>query len=256
MSNNVDHSRKPKYAGLFLIVLSIYTIIFMTYQIIAICNLNSSQDKIKDYYIEHIEKVDSIYCKLGANNKVILSTYMQDSTYNNDMELLYMEYNKVLREDSLRLCNERVLLEMQTKSMIDLHLNKVEHEYSNLTIWAAILTILFLVFSFYSIYKMDELIQQGNEGVKDIRSLKKSGEDLIEKLEETSKSEIEKTRNQIDDFIKEQQTRMVQTVSYFENENTRKLSEINQCFVDACNIVEQIKNLKNAIESENNQSKK
>lgn len=256
MSNNVDHSRKPKYAGLFLIVLSIYTIIFMTYQVIAICNLNSSQDKIKDYYIEHIEKVDSIYCKLGANNKVILSTYMQDSTYNNDMELLYMEYNKVLREDSLRLCNERVLLEMQTKSMIDLHLNKVEHEYSNLTIWAAILTILFLVFSFYSIYKMDELIQQGNEGVKDIRSLKKSGEDLIEKLEETSKSEIEKTRNQIDDFIKEQQTRMVQTVSYFENENTRKLSEINQCFVDACNIVEQIKNLKNAIESENNQSKK
>lgn len=256
MSNNVDHSRKPKYAGLFLIVLSIYTIIFMTYQIIAICNLNSSQDKIKDYYIEHIEKVDSIYCKLGANNKVILSTYMQDSTYNNDMELLYMEYNKVLKEDSLRLCNERVLLEMQTKTMIDLHLDKVEHEYSNLTIWAAILTILFLVFSFYSIYKMDELIQQGNEGVKDIRSLKKSGEDLIEKLEETSKSEIEKTRNQIDDFIKEQQTRMVQTVSYFENENTRKLSEINQCFVDACNIVEQIKNLKNAIESENNQSKK
>lgn len=256
MSNNVDHSRKPKYAGLFLIVLSIYTIIFMTYQIIAICNLNSSQDKIKDYYIEHIEKVDSIYCKLGANNKVILSTYMQDSTYNNDMELLYMEYNKVLREDSLRLCNERVLLEMQTKSMIDLHLNKVEHEYSNLTIWAAILTILFLVFSFYSIFKMDELIQRGNEGVKDIRSLKKSSEDIIEKLEETSKSEIEKTRNQIDDFIKEQQTRMVQTVSYFENENTRKLSEINQCFVDACNIVEQIKNLKNAIESENNQSKK
>lgn len=254
MSNNVDHSRKPKYAGLFLIVLSIYTIIFMTYQIIAICNLNSSQDKIKDYYIEHIEKVDSIYCKLGANNKVILSTYMQDSTYNNDMELLYMEYNKVLREDSLRLCNERVLLEMQTKSMIDLHLNKVEHEYSNLTIWAAILTILFLVFSFYSIFKMDELIQRGNEGVKDIRSLRKDGEILIEKLEATSKSEFEKTRNQIDVFIEEQQNRMIQTLSYFENESTKKLNEINKCFVEACNIVKQIKNLED--KSRNNQSKK
>lgn len=254
MSNNVDHSRKPKYAGLFLIVLSIYTIIFMTYQIIAICNLNSSQDKIKDYYIEHIEKVDSIYCKLGANNKVILSTYMQDSTYNNDMELLYMEYNKVLREDSLRLCNERVLLEMQTKTMIDLHLDKVEHEYSNLTIWAAILTILFLVFSFYSIYKMDELLQQGNEGVKDIRSLRKDGEILIEKLETTSKSEFEKTRNQIDVFIEEQQNRMIQTLSYFENESTKKLNEINKCFVEACNIVEQIKNVED--KSRNNQSKK
>ena len=105
----------------------------------------------------------------------------------------------------MRLCNERTLLEIQTKSMIDLHLNKVEHEYSNLTIWAAILTILFLVFSFYSIYKMDELLQQGNEGVKDIRSLRKDGEILIEKLEATSKSEIEKTRNQIEVFIEEQQ---------------------------------------------------
>ena len=256
MGNKTTTSQRPRYAKLFLIVLSIYTAIFLGYQIFAICNLNSSQNKIKNYYLDHIIRVDSLYCNLNSNNKAILSAYMQDSIYNNDIELLYAECDKVLREDSLRLRNERTLLEMQTKSMIDLHLNKVEHEYSNLTIWAAILTILFLVFSFYSIYKMDELIQQGNEGVKDIRSLKKNSEDLIEKLEVTSKSEIEKTRNQIDDFIKEQQTRMVQTVSYFENENTKKLSEINQCFVDACNIVEQIKNLKNAIESENNQSKK
>lgn len=249
-------TRRPRYAILFLIVLTVYSFIFMGYQIFAIRNLNSSQERIKNCYIEHIEKVDSLYCGLNSCNKSILSRYMQDTVYNNQMDLLYREYQRIVKEDSLRLCNERLLVETQTKAMIDLHLNKVEHEYSNLTIWAAILTILFLVFSFYSIYKMDELIQQGNEGVKDIRSLKKSGEDLIEKLEETSKSEIEKTRNQIDDFIKEQQTRMVQTVSYFENENTRKLSEINQCFVDACNIVEQIKNLKNAIESENNQSKK
>lgn len=163
----------------------------MGYQIFAICNLNSSQDKIKDYYIEHIERVDSLYCKLGSNNKVILSTYMQDSIYNNNIELLYAEYNKVLREDSLRLCSERGLLEIQTKSMIDLHLNKVEHEYSNLTIWAAILTILFLVFSFYSIYKMDEIIQQGNNGLKELENIKEKGEYKIESFN----SESEKTIN-------------------------------------------------------------
>lgn len=138
--------------------------------------------------------------------------------------------------------------------MIDLHLDKVEHEYSNLTIWAAILTILFLVFSFYSIYKMDELLQQGNEGVKDIRSLRKDGEILIEKLEATSKSELEKTRNQIDVFIEEQQNRMIQTLSYFEKESTKKLNEINKCFVEAFNIVEQIRNVED--KSRNNQSKK
>ena len=254
MDNKVNASQEPKYAKLFLIVLSLYTIVFMGYQIFAICSLNTSQDKIKNYYLDHIERVDSLYCNLGSNNKAILSTYMQDSIYNNNIEQLYMEYEKVLKEDSLRLCNERTLLEIQTKSMIDLHLNKVEHEYSNLTIWAAILTILFLVFSFYSIYKMDELLQQGNEGVKDIRCLRKDGEILIEKLETTSKSEFEKTRNQIDVFIEEQQNRMIQTLSYFENESTKKLNEINKCFVEACNIVEQIKNVED--KSRNNQSKK
>lgn len=253
MDNKVNMPQKPKYAKLFLLVLSIYTIIFMGYQIFAVCNLNSSQDKIKNYYIEHIERVDSLYCRLG-NNKAILSTYMNDSIYNSNIELLYAEHNKVLKEDSLLLYNERTLIEQQTKSMIDLHLNKVEHEYSNLTLWAAILTILFLVFSFYSIYKMDELLQQGNEGVKDIRSLRKDGEILIEKLEVTSKSELEKTRNQIDVFIEEQQNRMIQTLSYFENESTKKLNEINKCFVEACNIVEQIKNVED--KSRNNQSKK
>lgn len=254
MENKTTIPLRPKYAHLFLIVLSIYTVIFMGYQILAICSLNSSQDKIKNYYLNHIEKVDSLYCNLGNNNKAILSTYMRDSIYNGNMELLYMEYEKVLKEDSLRLHNERSLVEMQTKSMIDLHLNKIEHEYSNLTMWAAILTILFLVFSFYSIYKMDELIQQGNEGVKDIRSLKKDSENLIENLEVTSKSEIEKTKNQIDDFIKEQQNRIIQTLGYFEKENTKKLNEINKCVVDAYNIVGQIKNMKDTIE--NNQSKK
>ena len=254
MDNKVNASQEPKYAKLFLIVLSLYTIVFMGYQIFAICSLNTSQDKIKNYYLDHIERVDSLYCNLGSNNKAILSTYMHDSIYNNNIEQLYMEYEKVLKEDSLRLCNERTLLEIQTKSMIDLHLNKVEHEYSNLTIWAAILTILFLVFSFYSIYKMDELLQQGNEGVKDIRSLRKDGEILIEKLEATSKSELEKTRNQIDVFIEEQQNRMIQTLSYFENESTKKLNEINKCFVEACDIVEQIKNVEDT--SRNNQSQK
>lgn len=255
MDNKVNASQEPKYAKLFLIVLSLYTIVFMGYQIFAICSLNTSQDKIKNYYLDHIERVDSLYCNLGSNNKAILSTYMQDSIYNNNIEQLYMEYEKVLKEDSLRLCNERTLLEIQTKSMIDLHLNKVEHEYSNLTIWAAILTILFLVFSFYSIYKMDELLQQGNEGVKDIRSLRKDGEILIEKLEATSKSELEKTRNQIDVFIEEQQNRMIQTLSLIDSEKTNKLNDINKCFEDACAIVEQIRELKDNIISEKDQSK-
>ena len=62
MDNKVNASQEPKYAKLFLIVLSLYTIVFMGYQIFAICSLNTSQDKIKNYYLDHIIRVDSLYC--------------------------------------------------------------------------------------------------------------------------------------------------------------------------------------------------
>ena len=245
MGTEANTTEQPKYAKLFLIILSAFFCVFLIYQIFAIYNLNSSQEKIKQSYVEHIRTVDSMYCKLNSNNKTILSTYMHDSLYNTKMELLYNEFNKIIKEDSLRLLNERMLIESQTKTMIDLHLNKVEHEYSNLTIWAAVLTILFLVFSFYSIYKIDELIVQGNEGVKDIRRLKKNSEDIIERLENTSKFEVEKTRNKIDNFVTEQQQRMLDTIKLLDTQSTLKLNEINKCFEDACVTVEGIKAIKN-----------
>ena len=42
------------------------------------------------------------------------------------------------------------------------------------------MTILFLVFSFYSTYKVDELIKQGRDGVNDIKNLKVEGQELVE----------------------------------------------------------------------------
>lgn len=277
---------QTKYGVLFLWTLIGFAAIFIIYLFYSHYLLKQSQEQIRKDYIAHIQKADSLFIHWTEyNNTVMLSSQKVNNTVIRDsiikstlsnryrlsrnqydnlilvlnshfakIDSLHKQYDEKLLRDSLRLNTERELLEGQTKTMLELHLNKIEHEYSNITMWGAILTILFLVFSFYSIFKMDELIQQGNEGVKDIRSLKKDSENLIENLKATSKSEIEKTKNQIDEFIKEQQNRMIQTLGYFEKENTKRLSEINKYFVDACNIVGQIKNMKDAIE--NNQSKK
>ncbi|MCS2253917.1 hypothetical protein NXW24_19085 [Bacteroides fragilis] len=128
-----------------------------------------------------------------------------------NLDIFHKEYDSKIQRDSLLLGIERDLLNGQTKTMIDLHLNKIEHEYSNITMWAAILTILFLVFSFYSIFKMDELIQQGNEGVKDIKQLKCDGEKEVEKLKNTTTELIENTEATVNIFIQKQQERINDT---------------------------------------------
>lgn len=239
----IQRGMQTQLGKLFLCVLSLFTIMFLCYLIYAHYTHTESQKKIKQCYVEHIAKADSLYMHLLTYNKemaivkqktsdailadsliksVLINTqYLSKvqskklqfiiESHFNEVEKLHNKYEEKLLRDSLRLCTERELLDGQTKAMIDLHLNKVEHEYSNITIWGAALTILFLVFSFYSLYKIDELIKQGNEGLKDIRNIKRSGEKLIDKLEKNSNSLLERTEESIGNFISEQQNRMQQT---------------------------------------------
>lgn len=220
---------QTKCGNIFLFILGVFTFMFLCYLIYAHCTLRQSQEKIKQCYAEHIIKADTLYTHILNYNKdvVIVGQKTNDAiladsliksvlantqhlskahskklqlvieNHFNQVEQLHNKYEEKLLRDSLRLCTERELLDGQTKTMIDLHLNKVEHEYSNITIWAAALTILFLVFSFYSIYKMDELIQQGDDGLKDIRRIRRESEQVKNQVEKETQALQEEAKTDI-----------------------------------------------------------
>lgn len=224
---------QTKYGVLFLWTLIGFAAIFITYLFYSHYSLRQSQEQIRKDYIAHIQKADSLYIHWTEyNNTVMLSgrkvnnTVFRDSiiksTLSNRCKLsrnqydnlilvldshfakidsLHRQYDEKLLRDSLRLNTERELLEGQTKTLLELHLNKIEHEYSNITMWGAVLTILFLVFSFYSIYKMDELIQQGDKGVKEIKNLKNEGKQDLEQLKKEKEEIVTNIQRQLRDSI-------------------------------------------------------
>ena len=234
---------QTKYGVLFLWTLIGFAVVFIGYLFWSHCSLKHSQEQIRKDYIAHIQKADSLYIhwteynnaviqnsqkvnnamladsiiKLTLSNRYRLSRNQYNSlilvlnSHFAKMDSLHKQYDEKLLRDSLRLNTERELLEGQTQTMLELHLNKIEHEYSNITMWGAVLTILFLVFSFYSIYKMDELIQQGNEGVKHIKQIQQNGEDIIEKMEEDGEQLLEETKLKIRSFISRQQRNMIES---------------------------------------------
>lgn len=236
-----DKIQSIRYCTLFLVILSVFTIALFAYLFYAHNVSVKSQQQIKESYKTHLQKADSLYFHLAAYNKsmtlanqninsaVLADSIIKESLQNtnhlsrtqvksikliidthfHNIELLHKKYGEKLSMDSLRLCTERDLLEGQTKAMIDLHLDKIEHEYSNITMWGAILTILFLVFSFYSLYKIDELIKQGQEGVVKINNLKTDGERIVSQFEEKKQKVFNDINSQIlemtDAISKEQQ---------------------------------------------------
>ncbi len=229
-----------KQGTLFLIVLLIMVCAFIIYLFASNKTLLESQEKIKECHTEHIQKADSLYvnlitynkeltCKLlECNTRIWADSLIRQSLKGNralsnvqykelskllsnhfeNLDIFHKEYDSKIQRDSLLLIVEQNVLESQTKNMIDLHLNKIEHEYSNITMWAAVLTIVFLVFSFYSIFKMDELIKQGNDGVKDIKQLKRDGDKEVKELKNTTETLIKDTKMKVDIFIQKQQERM------------------------------------------------
>ncbi len=225
-NNKISHQR---YSTLFLCVLSIFTIAFIGYLSYAHKTSIKSQQLIIESYAKHIEKADSLYFDIAKynkdvlianqniNNAILIDSLMKETlnksqklsvwqkknlahtinNYFNKIEVLHKQYGKNLSKDSLRLFTERELLEGQTKAMLELHLSRIEHEYSNITMWGAVLTILFLVFSFYSIFKMDELIKQGNEGVNEIKNLKGDGEKIVEQFKQEKQDVVNDTKDQL-----------------------------------------------------------
>ena len=98
------------------------------------------------------------------------------------------EYRNVLYKDSLLLISELAILEGQTQSMLSLHLAQIEHEYTNITIWAAFMGLLFLAFSFYSLFRIEDCIKKGREGVRIMNGMQNKAQKIIGDIDSAKKA--------------------------------------------------------------------
>lgn len=291
-----QESNKLKFVShhekLFLFVLTIFTLLFGAFLICANVEFCRSQETIKQSYAKHIQKADSLFWDmktyhieyisqianantatladslirftLGSKQRLSLEQYNRlhelISIHFAEIEQLHEKYDSRILQDSLLLITERQVLDGQVKAMLDLHLNKIEHEYSNITIWAAVLTILFLVFSFYSIFKMDSLVRQGVEGVNEIKQLKRDGDVAIQEISEKSEKIVkdndilmEKSKTDFASFIDSQQRILTESINALKdnidngyNEALKsKVAELNSYLVEAKRLISLLKNQTN-----------
>ena len=294
-----QESNKLKFVShhekLFLFVITIFTLLFGAFLICANVEFCKSQENIKQSYAKHIQKADSLYWDMKTYNIEYISQIANANTatladslirftlgskqrlsleqYNRlyelisihfaEIEQLHEKYDSRILQDSLLLITGRQVLDGQVKAMLDLHLNKIEHEYTNITIWAAVLTILFLVFSFYSIFKMDSLVHQGKEGVNEIKQLKRDGDvaiqdigDKSEKILKKNDALIEESKLKLSNFIDSQQriitdsiSALTDSVSQIDNRYNETLSsknaELDSYLIEAKHLISLLKNQTN-----------
>lgn len=96
----------------------------------------------------------------------------------------------------------------EVKALLELEFNRIQNEFEAIEIWTGILTIIFLIFSFYSLFKTEQLEKQAKD---ELLRLKKINEDGLLKLTKfetdsdarltTLKTEAERIKKDAEDQI-------------------------------------------------------
>lgn len=86
---------------------------------------------------------------------------------------------------------EYKFLRDEVRSLLQLEFNKIQNEYEALEIWAAILTVVFLIFSFYSFFKTEKLEEDGRKSINRINEMENGARDALNNLQENIETDYQ-----------------------------------------------------------------
>ena len=153
-----------------------------------------SQEKIVRAHLSHVESVDSMFRDM---KNVLVNN---DSVLIESKQLLLSQ----IHADSALFRREILLSQEEMNNAVTLHIDKIENDYTQIGIWGGILSIVFLFFGFFAIFKVEETKTEAKNVLNNVEEEGKKSKAQIEELhrQATELSGIFSTRRQsVDSFL-------------------------------------------------------
>lgn len=131
--------------------------------------------------------------------------------------------------------HEYVLLRDEIKSLLQLEFNKLQNEYEVLEIWAAILTIVFLIFSFYSFFKTEKIEEDGRQSISRINNIEDDARNNLGDLQNMIKIDFDDQKRRFSEVFSSQMEEQ-------QNRYRNKEEEINRRFQEYQTRMEELFN--------------
>ncbi len=157
----------------------------------AMCFANHRLELTHSIIIKHQTK--SIECLDSLIS--IYRSFQNDSTYISDSDTFkQLNYQLLViaksTEENNR--NDRI------GNLLESELAKIQNEYEVLNLWCALLTVVFLIFSFFSIFKTNEMANQSEDALKTMREIERD----VQKKSESIDQKIKDADTKIDNLTK------------------------------------------------------
>ncbi len=93
--------------------------------------------------------------------------------------------------------------EERMQSMMEMEFEKLQNDFNFISLWAGLITIVFLIFSIYSIFKTDEMLKKSEKVYEDIKTKSVVIDNFTKNIQKKYRSELKALKKESDDFIKE-----------------------------------------------------
>lgn len=208
------------FCGAFIITL----LILVGYLCYSANTFKESQTKIVNEHIKHIAKVDSIFYNMKT---IVLSN---DSVYIMNAPALFSQ----LQKDSALFRREVQLSQEEMNHLVSLHIDKIDNDYSQIGIWGGLLSVIFLIFGFFAIFKIEETKAEAKNVLEEVKGKGEKATGEIKELQSQA-SEVNNSftsiRQKSDTFIKDKTTelnKLAENIHSVQRQSNDRLERINK----------------------------
>lgn len=212
------------FCGVFIVTLVILT----GYLCHSTETFKNSQEKIVNEHVKHITRVDSIFSDMKT---VLLSN--DSVTIVNAQALLSQ-----LQNDSALLRREILLSQKEMNHLVSLHIDKIDNDYSQIGIWGGLLSIIFLIFGFFAIFKIEETKTEARNVLDEVEKKEEEAMGKVQELQGQAtklSDSINSIRKNGENFIKDKTNefnKLKKSINDAQTQSEERLKRINELLGD------------------------
>lgn len=98
--------------------------------------------------------------------------------------------------------------EERMESLMEMEFEKLQNDFNFISLWAGIITIVFLIFSIYSIFKTDEMLKKSETVYEQIKGKADVIENVTKDIQTQYNNELELLKKESDNYSKEMAQKM------------------------------------------------
>lgn len=89
------------------------------------------------------------------------------------------------------------------QGLMEMEFEKLQNDFNFISLWAGLITIVFLIFSIYSIFKTDEMLKKSDKVYDEIKGKADVIENFSRNIKKKYQTELNKLKKDSDDYIKD-----------------------------------------------------